>query len=449
MMAVPHHTHQFELPVATRADMAVGIATDKIVVPANLGSAALEDISAFATSTQGARADGAALIADLGLLAYKDTITVEDIEADGVRDGDHILYGDGQWRLPPVGGGSSVQGNMHKSVYDPAGIEADIFNMDHMIEGVTNKLYQAADKARLAASLQADDVGLLAYKNKIGIGDIEADGVADATVFLRGDGMWVAPSMNSGDGGNSGGGGGSGGGEIMFYENLIINGNFTVDQRRGQGTMELGSWAYDRWRNVVGGRQQIVEALSAGDYALFWDGGGIAQIGTVTGASPLVASLDGGNIAVRVPIGAHNIALIRLKGEVPATNPCEARPFAQELQLCQRYYQKSTGYEIGAGSDNGLHKRLVAATPGTGKNFAQACLTFSPPMARAPTLSYYGNGNNLGSASAINIAQQNVQIAVETLYANESMCIFANSASISNSVVCYKLHFAADAEILL
>ncbi len=59
-MAVPYHTHTFEIPVASNAEAAAGVISDKVIVPSNLGTAAVEDATAFATAGQGALADGAA-----------------------------------------------------------------------------------------------------------------------------------------------------------------------------------------------------------------------------------------------------------------------------------------------------------------------------------------------------------------------------------------------------
>lgn len=58
-MAVQYHTHIFEIPVASDADVAAGVISNKVVVPSNLGTAAVEDATAFATSSQGGKADTA------------------------------------------------------------------------------------------------------------------------------------------------------------------------------------------------------------------------------------------------------------------------------------------------------------------------------------------------------------------------------------------------------
>lgn len=58
-MAVPYHTHTFEIPSATNAEIEAGVRDDVVATPANLGSAAAKNIDYFATSSQGSSADTA------------------------------------------------------------------------------------------------------------------------------------------------------------------------------------------------------------------------------------------------------------------------------------------------------------------------------------------------------------------------------------------------------
>lgn len=65
-MAIPYHTHRFEIPTATRSDVASGNRTDVAVVPASLGTAASRDAGDFATKEQGSKADTALQPGDIG-----------------------------------------------------------------------------------------------------------------------------------------------------------------------------------------------------------------------------------------------------------------------------------------------------------------------------------------------------------------------------------------------
>lgn len=58
-MAVPYHSHKFEIPVASRSDIEAGSRNDVVVTPAGLGSAATRDAGYFATAAQGQAADRA------------------------------------------------------------------------------------------------------------------------------------------------------------------------------------------------------------------------------------------------------------------------------------------------------------------------------------------------------------------------------------------------------
>lgn len=68
-MAVPYHTHTFEIPFATKDDVTAGTSSDKAVVPSSLGSAASRAAEDFATSDQGAKADTAIQPDDLPTVA--------------------------------------------------------------------------------------------------------------------------------------------------------------------------------------------------------------------------------------------------------------------------------------------------------------------------------------------------------------------------------------------
>lgn len=58
-MAVPYHTHTFEIPSATKSEVEAGIRDDVAATPSSLGSAAAKDVSYFATASQGGKADAA------------------------------------------------------------------------------------------------------------------------------------------------------------------------------------------------------------------------------------------------------------------------------------------------------------------------------------------------------------------------------------------------------
>ncbi|WP_421565561.1 hypothetical protein [Ochrobactrum sp. EDr1-4] len=71
-MAVPYHTHSFEIPSATKAEVEAGVRNDVAATPSSLGSASAKDVAYFATAEQGGKANTAVqpsltLIAGTGL----------------------------------------------------------------------------------------------------------------------------------------------------------------------------------------------------------------------------------------------------------------------------------------------------------------------------------------------------------------------------------------------
>ncbi|WP_079212727.1 hypothetical protein [Brucella pituitosa] len=68
-MAVPYHTHTFEIPAATKDDVLAGVANDKALTPESVGTAAAKNIEDFATADQGAKADNSVQPEDLAKVA--------------------------------------------------------------------------------------------------------------------------------------------------------------------------------------------------------------------------------------------------------------------------------------------------------------------------------------------------------------------------------------------
>ena len=133
-------------------------------------------------------------------------------------------------------------------------------------------------------------------------------------------GNLTVPSLNSGP--------------LAGFRNQIINGDFRINQRNGTRTPGVGVYGFDRWKGHAGGLEQIVEALPAGQWTLSWSGGGNGTFDGTTAASPITATVAGGNTSVVVPSNATNVQL----EHGPVATPFEHRPIGTELALCQRYY---------------------------------------------------------------------------------------------------------------
>lgn len=125
--------------------------------------------------------------------------------------------------------------------------------------------------------------------------------------------------------------------------NLLINGNFTINQRGGTLTPGIGVYGFDRWKGHASGIEQVVENVPTGALTLSWTGGGTGSIDGTSGTSPLlVIPATQTNVSIVVPITS---TLIQLEAGAIATD-FEFRYTAEELALSQRYYQTSGAEEF-------------------------------------------------------------------------------------------------------
>ena len=119
--------------------------------------------------------------------------------------------------------------------------------------------------------------------------------------------------------------------------NLLINGDFRVNQRGKTTYTEAGKYTVDRWKLVSGS----VEVKSNGIML----NGTIVQKLEHTPSIQVVASSNAGTISYSngaVTLSTTIATLITYaKLEVGTTaTPFSPRPHAEELAMCQRYYQK-------------------------------------------------------------------------------------------------------------
>ncbi|MBI0162164.1 hypothetical protein H3V17_00660 [Bartonella sp. M0283] len=142
-MAVPYHTHTFEIPTATPQDMAARASNDKAVTPSVLGTAATADRSEFATAEQGKKADNAVQPETLGTLARKNKVVLTEIETNGAPSNTTFLSGNGWQTL-------TGSGDMTVALYDPSGKRTDAFDMGNMKEAANAKIMTADEREKIA-----------------------------------------------------------------------------------------------------------------------------------------------------------------------------------------------------------------------------------------------------------------------------------------------------------
>ena len=153
------------------------------------------------------------------------------------------------------------------------------------------------------------------------------------------------------------------GGALSGFRNVIINGNFGINQRAYASGAAVGAGLYghDRWKMAASGDtytfsttanvttvtipagkvlQQVIEGLNlqSGTYVLSWTGTAQGKIGAGSyGASGITGTATGGT-NLTIEFGPGTVSKVQLELGTVAT-PFEARPYGAELALCKRYAQ--------------------------------------------------------------------------------------------------------------
>ena len=163
---------------------------------------------------------------------------------------------------------------------------------------------------------------------------------------------------------------------ISGFRNVVINGNFGINQRGVSGSVVLaaGGYGHDRWKAGAGGctytfatslnvttltitagtLMQVVEGLNlqSGTYKLSFSGTATARIDAgaygASGASVTGTAVGGTNQTVE--FGTGTVSKVQYEYGTVATL-LEKRPYSLELALCQRYlpaWTAASGQSIGA-----------------------------------------------------------------------------------------------------
>ena len=222
-------------------------------------------------------------------------------------------------------------------------------------------------------------------------------------------------------------------GVAIGTKNVIINGNFNINQRAVSGTVTLaaGAYGHDRFKagasgctytfatveNVTtitisaGSLIQVIEGLNlqTGTYTLSWSGTAQGKIGGGSYSATGVTGSATGGTNLNVEFNTGTLSLVQLEKGSTATS-FDYRPYGTELALCQRYaivYGRDQAYnEIG----------------GTGFAYGTTAgdvpVSLPVQMRTTPTLSTSGNFQISDGAAATAItslsiitAQSSTQIA--------------------------------------
>jgi hypothetical protein len=125
--------------------------------------------------------------------------------------------------------------------------------------------------------------------------------------------------------------------------NLVINGDFSINQRGGTRTPGVGVYGYDRWQGHASGLEQVVEYTGpAQSVTLSWTGGGTGSLNGTGGSSPITEDVSAQtNFSCIVPDDATLVQCERGESDTPFAY----LPAGDVLRQCQRYFEKS--YEPG------------------------------------------------------------------------------------------------------
>lgn len=184
--------------------------------------------------------------------------------------------------------------------------------------------------------------------------------------------------------------------------NLVINPEFTVNQRGAASRTAATGYNYDRWYYDGSSLLQGIENLNlrATTYVVSWSGSATCSYSLNTAASSSQGSqtftsiTNGGTLTIS-SLGSNNL-WIKFSGTltdltnvmvVPsaAQTPFISRQHPQELALCQRYY--TTGY-------------LYYEAPYPAGSYVVGCSgnSFPVSMRAAPTMTY-GTFTNIQNAA--------------------------------------------------
>lgn len=208
-------------------------------------------------------------------------------------------------------------------------------------------------------------------------------------------------------------------GPLSGLRNLIINGNFAINQRAyvsGAAVGAANTYTLDRWRVVTsgqsltftasgngnlvtapaGGIEQVIEgaSIAGGTYVINWTGTASCTVGGTARAKGATFTLAAGtNATVRFSGGTVGEVQVEPGSVVTAF---EARPIGLELMLCQRYGARFAGT---------LSTQLAPVTP---------FYPFPVPMRASPTISLVSVTSGSGGAVGALNDMAGFQTAVNT-----------------------------------
>ena len=256
------------------------------------------------------------------------------------------------------------------------------------------------------------------------------------------------------------------GGPIGGSRNALINGNPIINQRgyvSGTATSGANEYTLDRWRVVTsgqsitwtnsanvrtvtapaGGVEQVIEGINlfTGTYTLSWTGTATATVAGNAVTNGATVSITG-NVDTTVRFSSGTFSLAQLEPGTRST-PFERRSYGQELQLCERYYEKSYNLNAVPGTNVGpATGEWVSVTVNTADYNDFGRCTFRTRKRTSPTMSIWSTDGTANAARQQDAS--NVTALVRTTF-NETSGSFGCSGATGGYY--HRLHFTASAEL--
>lgn len=211
-------------------------------------------------------------------------------------------------------------------------------------------------------------------------------------------------------------------GPFAGFRNLLINGNFSINQRgyvSGTAVGAANTYTLDRWKVLLsgqavtfsafsngriatappGGLQQVIESVNVagGTYTLSW-------VGTATATVNGVPVSNGG----QVNLPANTQATVTFSGGTVRTaqlepgwvaSPFEQRMITTELMMCQRYYEHSGGSTDAGWKTNSWPAADGVVVPAGNAKVSDFFARFQVEKRVAPTVTWYSATGVAGNAA--------------------------------------------------
>lgn len=219
-------------------------------------------------------------------------------------------------------------------------------------------------------------------------------------------------------------------GPLSGLRNLIINGNFAINQRAyvsGTATSGANQYTLDRWRVVTsgqnatftasgngnlvtapaGGLEQVIEGLSiaGGTYVINWTGTATCTVGGVARAKGDTFTLTA-NTDSTIRFTSGTVGEVQVEPGSVVTG-FESRPVGVELHLCCRYFWRRSGSVA-----------VQGYAGGAGANAYQQ-IGFPSRMRATPTLTPTFGTNTNSTSSMANTSVDGTQVKSVSVAASD------------------------------